>query len=251
LLITIPDIDLGFYKAGLKNVYRNFQSARQIQARIRNQEAGHSRSLSQAVQQNLISRSEFQLLARNWHDTKRIPIFVLIFIVCGEFTPLIVPFFPAAVPWTCRIPNQIAADRQKEEERRRVSFRDLTDLPGPNVPVEDLKRNQLLHISRSLSLHSRLWPEGLLPTDGMLKKRIMARMEYLRMDDSLIVKDGGVKDLEMEEVRMALTERGVDVLGPRDDELKSLLLAWIKESKKRGLEMILTRPSVWAERGRS
>lgn len=90
----------------------------------------------------------------------------------------------------------------------------------------------------------------------------MKRVEYLEMDDRLIERAGGVKDMDVEEVRMALVERGVDVLGREGKGMKSELSAWLKSREKVSVERLLltrygsfagifgdvtnfTRPSAW------
>ena len=62
------------------------------------------------------------------------------------------------------------------------------------------------------------------------------------MDDDLITKAGGVKDMEIEEVKMALVERGIDVLGKNDNHLRGDLNAWLKSKEKVPAEkLLLTR----------
>ncbi len=181
---------------------------------------------------------------------KKIPLFALVLLVCGEFTPLVVPFLSGAVPGTCLIPKQVQTAREKAEARRKASFRDLVVAPpAEEVGVAGLKREQLLHVSRSLGLHSNWWPEGLgLPPDAVLKSRIGRRTEYLDMDDRLIGSDGGVGEMEVEEVRIALEERGLDLLGKNEQQLRGSLRTWLRAKAERPLtHLLLTRPSVWGK----
>jgi len=240
---------IAFYKTGFKNVWHNYKASRTLQRTVLDAKCGGS--LQRAVHSGLLTRSDFQLLVRSWHDVKRIPAFALVFIACGEFTPLVVLFISGVVPRTCQIPKQVRGDREKVEVRRKASFRELVVAPpAEDVGVGGLKREQLLHISRSLGLHSGWWPEGFgLPPDGLLKAKIKGRAEYLDMDDYLIESDGGVGEMEMEEVRMALEERGLDVLGKNDEQLKMLLRSWLWARAKRPvMTLFLTRPSVWANK---
>jgi hypothetical protein len=238
-LLKLGKTYLSFYKTGVKHIYRNFKLSRTIQHKIDHQ---YSSSLPSAVHANALTRSDFQLLVRNWHDVKRVPIFALVFLICGEFTPLVVLFLPGAVPWTCRIPKQIDKDRRKLEERRRTSFRNLTSPPS-TLDVNSLNREQLLHISWSLGLSSSFWDYlgGRLPglPTSILRRKVKNRMEYLQMDDKLIKGCGGVREMEPEEVRMALVERGVDVLGKRDSLLEADLGAWLKSKEKAPVERLL------------
>jgi len=150
------------------------------------------------------------------------------------------------VPWTCRIPKQVESDRRKLEQRRSISFRHLTTKPPTEEGVEKLGRKQLLHISWSLGLSSRIWDWiGGLPT-RLLRRKIVRRVHYLDMDDGLIRQAGGVREMNNEEVKMALVERGMDVLGKGDAQLKGDLNAWLKSRKEVPAEkLLLTRSSVW------
>lgn len=172
--------------------------------------------------------------------------FGLVLLVCGEFTPLVVIMLTSIVPWTCRIPKQIMSDREKLEVRRRISFRNLTAKLPEEKGTEGLNRMQLLHISWSLGLSSSTWDYlgGQLPglPTEILRSKVQKRVRYLEMDDSLIYKYGGVKDMDVEEVRMALVERGVDVLGREEKALRGDLNAWLKSREKVSVErLLLTR----------
>ncbi len=105
---------------------------------------------------------------------------------------------------------------------------------------------QLLHISWSLGLSSSAWDYlgGQLPglPTSILSRKVQRSVRYLEMDDGLISKSGGVKDMDVEEVRMALVERGVDVLGREDKALRGDLNAWLKSREKVSVEkLLLTR----------
>jgi len=230
---------LAFYKTGVKNIYTNFKLSRDIQHAI---DAQHALSFSAAVASASLSRSDLQLLVRNWHDIKRVPLFALVLMICGEFTPLVVIALSGVVPWTCRIPKQIESDRRKLEQRRSTSFRELTTVTPTQAGVEHLEKTQLLHISRSLGLSSRLWDwVGGLPT-ALLRRNVSRRVDYLALDDGLIRQAGGIKDMDAEEVKMALVERGVDVLGKGEAQLKGDLNAWLLSREKAPAEkLLLTR----------
>lgn len=179
---------------------------------------------------------------------KRVPVFALVFAVCGEFTPLVVVFLSSVVPWTCRIPKQVNGDRRKLEERRRVSFRNLTvpPLEGKEGGVKALVRMQLLHVSWSLGLSSSAWDwlGGRLPglPTFLLRRKVARRVDYLDMDDSLIGVGGGVEKMQDDECRMACVERGIDVLGRKDEDLRRDLEAWLQSRGKFSIEhLLLTR----------
>ncbi|KAI9827642.1 MAG: hypothetical protein M1819_006931 [Sarea resinae] len=202
---------LTFYKTGLRHLVTNFQASRKVWASVkesgRTSESSSAGSkwelLYRAVVARRITRSEFQLLYRTRHDISRVPAFALLFLICGEFTPLVVIYVSQIVPWTCRIPAQVRKEREALESRRRASFRNLV-VPSPETAreadVQVLRRPQLLHIGRSLGLFSPWWPEALsLPPDRLLRFKIGARVKYLEVDDRAIANDGGVNEMEMEE----------------------------------------------------
>ncbi|MCJ1285033.1 hypothetical protein MMC26_004370 [Xylographa opegraphella] len=235
---------LSFYKTGAKAVYSNWQNARRIRSRL-----PADTSPEQALQQGVLSRGEWLLIRRSNQDIKKVPLFALVFMICGEFTPLVVIFMSGVVPRTCKVPKQVARDRGKAEERRRNSFREgtVTTADKGAVDLETLPPNQLSHVGRSLGLYSSLFDRlGVgLPT-ALLRRRVQQWEDYISVDDAAIERYGGVGRMEMEEVRIALEERGMDVLGRGDAKLQASLQAWLKERKRVGaVRLALVRPGVW------
>lgn len=236
---------LTFYKSGAKQVWTNLQLSQSGPQKLVDLE--YNGAVYQAVKDRRISRADYQLLLRNWHDVKRVPIFGLIFLVCGEFTPFVVVAISGVVPYTCRIPKQIASDRTRLEERRKISFRNLTEEYKKDMP---LIRQQMLHISWSLGLSGKIWDYigGKLPgpPDFILSRKVAHRVEYLETDDRLIRRDGGVDEMVIEEVKIACTERGIDVNGRDEEALRDDLKRWLSAAKTEGVtKLLLTRPSVW------
>ncbi|CZT42669.1 uncharacterized protein RSE6_02607 [Rhynchosporium secalis] len=230
-----------FYKAGIKNTYHNYRAAHALQRRL---DKRKTPSFSSAIKARTITRSEFLLLSRNWYDIKRVPLFAAVLLVCGEFTPLVVLACTNIVPWTCRIPRQIDGDRKKLEKRRGISFRNLTAkvLKG-KTKTEDLNRMQLLHISWSLGLCSSMWDYlgGQLPglPTWLLRRRVANRVHMLEMDDTLIERAGGLKDMDIEELKLALVARGVDIMEKEEKDMKNDLNAWLKSREKVSVERLL------------
>ena len=201
----------------------------------------------------MLSRGEWQLIRRSRHDVARIPLFALVVACCGEFTPLVVVFMNGIVPKTCRVPKQVIGSRKVLEERRKASFRrgTLASEADLRKSVEELEKAEILHIGRSLGLFSKWWDKlgeyglGGVPS-GLLKARVRKGINYLDMDDFAIERDGSVSDLEIEELRIALEDRGIDVLGKDNAQLKVLLRNWLKARGKKTLtSLLLTRPSAW------
>ena len=104
-----------FYKNGLKAIWTNYKLARALPDQIFS--SGQAR-LYQAVLDGILSRADFQLIRRTRRDINKLPLFALIWLVCGEFTPLVVIFFTGAVPRTIWIPKQVQKAREQAEKRR-------------------------------------------------------------------------------------------------------------------------------------
>ena len=237
---------LSFYKTGAKAVYTNFKASQSITSRL-----PPSTSVSDALEKGLLSRAEWQLIWRSRQDIKKVPLFALVFMICGEFTPLVVLFMAGVVPRTCMIPKQVQMMREKREARRAQSFRDGTlDQASRNTPeVDDLKSFQLVHIGRSLGLYPALFDRlfGGFPT-AALRARVRRWKEYLELDDVAIERNGGVQEMEMEEVRIAAEERGLDVLGKNDTQLKGVLNDWLAARKNQPvIPLLIARPSAWTK----
>lgn len=235
---------LSFYKTGLKAVYGNYKASRALRARLPS-----STTPETALERGLLSRGEWLLLLRSRHDVAKIPLFALVFMICGEFTPLVVIFLGGVVPRTCVVPKQVVSAREKAEERRGRSFREGTiqSQKAPSI-IQELRTGEILHIGRSLGLYSALWDRvGKVPV-GIVKGRVVKRAKYLDLDDMAIERDGGVGQMEMEEVRIAMDERGLDVLGKNDAHLRSVLRSWLHARKEQPVtKLLLTRPSIWAK----
>ena len=69
-----------FYKTGFKNLWRNFNAAKAIAQRL------ESGTYEEGLRTGLISRADWHLVKRQRADLLRVPIFLLVFVVCGEFT---------------------------------------------------------------------------------------------------------------------------------------------------------------------
>ncbi|KAF2459522.1 hypothetical protein BDY21DRAFT_272534, partial [Lineolata rhizophorae] len=253
-----------FYKDGVKAVWRNHKAAKALRKQNRQRAAPtlssaapHSSSSSSnnfacALPMPGWTRAEYQLLVRNAFDISRLPFFAVLFILVGEWLPLVVFAFSNAVPWPCRIPSQVDADLWRGEDRRADAAKKLLERaqrkatqgmpvvavtpcrPPPSSPerlyvprpmllevlLPHLDRRALLHMARALDLHAHFWdhiPEVVpLPWDVYLRYTIRQRVRYLAYDDAMIMRDAkgaGVAALSAEEVKKACAERGLDVRG--------------------------------------
>jgi len=260
-----------FYKEGVKAVWRNHKLSKELKTRVFNDldaiGSGETRIKKwrkvreAAVNEGMVSRAEFQLLERNASDIGKLPFFGVLVLLFGEWLPLLVPFMPHAVPGTCRIPKQVKGMRGKGEERRRKSFRQGIQEPtGEQAAIEGvqgwplaqrdnvsallgkLDNEQLMHLSCVFGLHSTVWDRVQLPPPMfLLRWRLRERIQYLSLDDALLVRDGGLQSLKQEEVVQACEERGQDVLNKPDDQLRKLLEWWVerqREDKGRGVALM-------------
>lgn len=244
-----------FYKDGIKAVWFNYKASKLLRERIRQEH--HVTQISEGVAKGVLTRSDFQLLARNSHDIGKLPIFGLLVLIFGEWLVLIVPFVPNRVPATCRIPTQIEGMRLKAEERRRISFRQGIAEPSKEQAssfggeqggekawpmafsngsirrmLGSLRDDQLHHLSSTLGLHSGIWDRIQLPPPSFLLRRSLERrLQYISQDDYLLLESGGVSRLSVEEVQTACEQRGIDVLGKKNDNLRQDLSWWLSRQK--------------------
>ena len=179
---------------------------------------------------------------------------MLVFVVCGEFTPLVAIFFSGAVPRSLWVPKQVQKAREKVEARRSEVFRnppENLDLDEKREGSDTLSKAQTVHIGRSLGLYSSLWDRIDLPPLWLIRRRAKKRMDSVELDDFAIRRDGGVENMEAVEVELAAEMRGLDILGREEQSLRRSLSHWLLNRKflaNRGLSaksMYLTRPSVW------
>lgn len=170
--------------------------------------------------------------------------FALVLIVCGEFTPLVVPLFGSAVtPATCRVPSQIAKERDAASRRKHAALlAHAWTKPNMDAGVTAVQGSVQVGSKEEIALlgefASPLWaakadPQAVLracAVFGLVKRhdrlagsalvgsiyrpRLKRYAEYLAIDDGMIRAGGGVAALSPAEVRIALDERGAgDVAG--------------------------------------
>ncbi|KAF2166147.1 hypothetical protein M409DRAFT_66667 [Zasmidium cellare ATCC 36951] len=247
-----------FYWVGIKAVWFNFQATRLLKERIKKDAEGEEKKTGEEWLR-LVKRSEFQLLERNSHDIGKLPLFGVLVALLGEWLPLLVPFMPGVVPGTCCFPKQLEGMRKKAEERRRRSFRQgisepskeqISEISDATVAADwpmtgkdyaasklkGLRDDQLYHLSCALDLHNRMWDRVQLPPPSWLLRRgLSKRLAYLTKDDKLLTRDGGAPRLSSEEMIIACEQRGLDVLGKREEVLRNDLTWWLaRQHEDRG-----------------
>lgn len=224
---------MAFFKAGFRAIYTNYQQTRPIQQALRaaQRSGGGSTAMGRLVESSKITRAQFQHWVRSRHDLQRLPAFGLLFMLCGELSPFVIPFVPSLVPLPCRIPQQLARQRRKEAERRATAFAALPSPPGPAPAdglakeVSQLDARELAHVAAVLGVHSGplLLLQPLLPP-VVNRWRLARRLDYLSLDDTLLTRGGGVLALDSgEELLMAAQDRGIDTFQRADGQVRDAL----------------------------
>ncbi|KAI0016584.1 hypothetical protein F4780DRAFT_758710 [Xylariomycetidae sp. FL0641] len=174
---------------------------------------------------------------------RRLPVFGVLVLVCGEFTPLIVLAFPRVTPYVSRIPAQVTQLRKQVEARRARLAPPPQDSPQPENAAA-------AHIARTLDLVSRLWDRlGFVSVPPGAVRRARDAVRFLAVDDALLAdavedqnkkpaldwRKGGPADfLVDEEVVLACEARGMDVLDVDVATLRRKLDAWVRHTTRGG-----------------
>lgn len=233
---------LTFYKTGLKHIYLNTRLVWSLDAA-----AGVPRDNTTAITTTITTPSPTRavgsttratfLLRRRWrYDVRRLPLFALLLLICGEFTPFVVAALPNLVPYTCRIPRQIETMRKATEARRAASFARLYTDNQDGLPASTARlanAHVAAHIARSLNLVSPVWDRLGLPDAAVAlllsaRRRAARHVALLREDDALLVQAGGVDALDREEVVLACVDRAMGTVARDDEELRARLREWLR-----------------------
>jgi len=215
-----------FYTTGVKQTYRNYKKAKQLRARISRSKAlnisqGHNakdyprrrflrlfpppmlvdietfmRKESLARSEPQLLRSEFQLLAREREDVKKLPLFALLVAVFGEWLPFLVPFIPGRVPRTCRIPKQVSGMRIALEEGRKESFRKGVWPPGESVP-DDIRAR----LDKVQEIESKV---------GYMQWRVKALPKEMKATNSMAKTKEEEENFKQEQLKFEATEDEID-----------------------------------------
>jgi len=213
-----------------------------LQVNDANSDDKHVKALSS------LSRAEFQFLHREAGDAIRLPLFVLVLMICGEWTPAIVILFGELVPRTCRIPRQLQRVARKQHQKRIERLSRLSGAVMPTSAVAETPRNALSAVrqaqgqqvpakeidadSLTYALAYRLGTYSRLTDIFMLtSRRLTHRLAYLDADDALLLRDSGndvsriFEELSLSELRIACDERGIETLRtlPEKDEKGKLV----------------------------
>ncbi|KAF4547732.1 Hypothetical protein D9617_37g012580 [Elsinoe fawcettii] len=88
-----------------------------------------------------MTRARYIRLMREKEDWSKLPRFAFLVAICGEYLPLLIPFFPSISPNTCQIPSQVVATRKAKESRRKESLALYGQLYGQAKDVDGQKAN--------------------------------------------------------------------------------------------------------------
>jgi hypothetical protein len=247
---------LSFYKSGIKNVRSSSKLAKTLRAKVAAAASSSANGKKDATA--VLSRAEWQLTRRTRADMLRLPAFALVFLVLGEWTPLIALYLTPVIPEPCRVPAQLERMQRKAEARRserlrRVGHdaarlvaragaaaselgvdvqrfnaqqarkvRDALAAPAPRVSLFEL-----LLLSARFDAHPGVLDRLFItPPRALLVRGLRKKMGYLVTDDEMVARDGGWGGLRREEVVRACFERGVDVKGKSEAELRKVLALW-------------------------
>ncbi|KAJ5510849.1 hypothetical protein N7453_002952 [Penicillium expansum] len=260
-----------FYKTGLKNVYHNYRASLPLRRKLglpayipispprTSTHNNNNRSAPSITKESKLGRAQFQLVRRSARDVRRMIPFTLILIVCGEFTPLIVPIFGSAItPATCRVPSQVEKERVAATARKLAAL-DVFVTENKDRSVHVLKAGGAEQLGLLAGCFAdSVWVAGASSADvlracaifGLVKRhdktageslagliyrpRLARYAEYLAIDDGMIRVGGGVRAMNATELRIAVEERGgVDVSSGTQDRKR------VEELERRWLEQWL------------
>lgn len=239
---------LNFLKTGVKHVNENRKLLRAKYNRTPKED--RPSIFKPGVVPTTFSRADWLLMWRTRHDLIRIPVFGLLVLATGELSVLIAAAIDGLVPYPCRIPSQAFHAQERAEARRKRTFEQL-DAKAPegvlsaNLPISVART----HALRSLYVSGDLWERLHFLPPGMWQVKGTLKMMFLEGDDQNIIRDGGVTGLIHDEVKLACQDRGIDILGKSETDLRGKLGDWlrltaaedIEERRKRITVLLLTR----------
>ncbi|EHK26201.1 uncharacterized protein TRIVIDRAFT_55585 [Trichoderma virens Gv29-8] len=243
-----------FFAQGVKAVVAN---ARLLNARAKSLPRGERPSVFRPHYiPDSFSRADWVLLWRTRHDLLRLPVFALFFLVAGEFTPILVVFVSGILPYTCRFPSLLNESIEKAERRRATAFDELESKHPQGVLSPGItKAVARKHVLRALDLPGAMWDRLGFTPPGMWNVKGRLRLSFLEVDDKRLIDGGGPSGLEVEELRIACSDRGLNIRGKSEAELRIRLGDWLRltaaeelgERRRRMATLMLTRPENWPQ----
>ncbi|KAI9467689.1 hypothetical protein LPJ78_004133 [Coemansia sp. RSA 989] len=241
---------MSFYKEGLKELWANRSAYTDIKRRTARGEQ--------------ITRAEHQILTRYPSDRLRILPFGVLVILAPELIYLIVLFMPGFCPSTCVTYKTVAKGAAKHDAlKQKLHLRLLERIGEDGLSVSDfvteqalakaaargsrlfsmdkLDRGELLMLYRFLGIGSMGW---ILPT-SWLRTGVARHLSYVHKDDSLLLSEQAVGQLELVDLFRACQERGIPSADLPDYQLRQALYSWAQLTQKQaGAGNIL--PIAWS-----
>ncbi|KAK5075126.1 hypothetical protein LTR64_001331 [Lithohypha guttulata] len=241
-LFSLGKAYLALYKTGVKNVWNNWTTMKQIKERLK------GTGLNAAAldpESPKLSYNEYELILRTRRDLRKFIPFGLIFIICGEFTPLlIVALGSKVVPGTCVIPKQQENDIQKMLRRFEIYEQKSAELRHGIDTSKSISEKQELTTDTTKSQQSidllKLYRYGFYPRPT--ESQIPILRSYLIASARSKLAQHGTELLA--EATMISREGGWTKRSPQDmfewgtKYSLNALLDWTRNAKAQGKELV-------------
>lgn len=167
-----------------------------------------------------LTRCEYQLIRRTPKDFYKLPLFVVIFAIFMEFTPLLCYIFPEITPLTCVLPSISPRLWNPENHKilKQITQNQLQDTSSSSSPESvaiktayNLSSPQVKYLCKSLALTSRYIPISIYP-ESLLRDRLQNHYNYLIVDNyylSGLNNNGNIWNLSYQELIVACLERNL------------------------------------------
>ena len=193
-----------FYLNGVKQIWRNRTTVRDIHADVRRTKRDYT-------------WEEMQMIRTHSKDMVKLPLFVLILATVEELLPLMVIYTPFMLPSTCILPSQLTKIRQRFELKRSTAIKSLrATLPSPGVlNVSDESAQAAVAALPSQALNELTTIYNLSKWGGsiMQRSRIVSHMRILQEDDDRLAKSKTFTSTEDADYKLsnACIQRGMYV----------------------------------------
>lgn len=179
----------GFYWAGVKQLFRNIKTIYSINRALDG--TFPDMAARYAAMPERISYNDYEMMIRTKRDMRKSIPFLLIFAVCGEFTPLVILAFGSkVVPGTCVIPKQVLQDRKKALERDDYFNRQVARMLRESGGVFErmsADRKQMAELYNLIAYSAGLTPfKTLMPVIGDIYYSLRTRRNLARHCDEIL-----------------------------------------------------------------
>lgn len=159
-----------------------------------------------------ISRADLQKMLRNKYDIPRLPFFATLFLIFEELSLGIFYISPYTVPTTCVFPRFmpryfsrcLQAQRRLKDIRKNIQLETIAS----RNPY-DMDMNELRQLCELLLVSSSFKWANYIENNKFMRSRLLQRYKEITLDNYLIVRDGGVDNLNDIEVFASCIRRGL------------------------------------------